>query len=99
MHAKRENGALRHASHAVEGTYAVEVERVLFVDEPSRGCNREMTKLSVYTLPGGRRDCAMTFATQDWQEDRNTGRDQGYAVNEELRPVLSQPVSHTAYYT
>ena len=28
--------ARRHASHAVEGTHAVRVERVLFDDEPSR---------------------------------------------------------------
>ena len=28
--------ARRHAGHAVEGTHAVEVEGVLFVEEPSR---------------------------------------------------------------
>ena len=67
--------ALRHAYHAAEGTHAVKVERVLFVDEPSRDFNLEMTERSVYTLPGGRRDCAVAFATQDLQEDRNTGLD------------------------
>ena len=28
--------ARRHAGHAEEGTHAVQVERVLFVNEPSR---------------------------------------------------------------
>ena len=74
----------------------MEVETVLFVDEPSRNCNLEMTELSISTLPGGRMDCAVAFATQDLQEDKNTGRDERRSVDEELRPILWQPVSHTA---
>ena len=42
-----------------EGTHAVEVERVLFVDEPSRESDLDEFSGMVYALPGSRRDCAV----------------------------------------
>ena len=48
---------------------------MLFIDEPYRESDLNDFSGRVYALPGGRRDCAVAFATQDLQEDRNTGLD------------------------
>ena len=71
---------------------------MLFVDELSRDRNLDdrVQRQGVHA-PGRQEGLRREIAAQDLQEDGNTGRDKGRAVDEELRPVLSQQVSYTAY--
>ena len=57
-----------------EGTHPVKVERVLFVEEPSRESDLNEFSSMVYALPGGRRDCAMRLPLRIC---RRTGRLRG----------------------
>ena len=72
----------------------------LFVDEPyrDRDLDDRVQQEGVHA-PGRQERLRHDIAPQDLQEDGNTGRDKGQVIDEDLRPVLSQPVSHTAYST
>ena len=83
----------------MEGIHAVEVKRMVFVYESSRDrdLNDRVQREGVHT-PGRQEGLRRQITAQD---RRRTGTLHGAkgAVDGDLSPVLSQPVSHTAYYT